>query len=199
MNTVKTERENTAKTPQKNRHTNQRVLDLTYTAMFTALITICSQITIPTGKIEFTLQTFAVFLAGAMLGWKRGTLSVLVYILLGAVGVPVFAEWSGGLGALFGMTGGYIIGFLFTGLIVGLMCDKFGKKLWVLIVSMVIGLLVCYAFGTVWFMIVYTQQVKAIGIMEALGLCVFPFLLFDGAKIAAATVLVNRLDKVVKL
>ena len=114
-------------------------------------------------------------------------------------GVPVFAEFSGGLRVLFGMTGGYIIGFLFTALIVGLMCDKLGRKLWVLVVSMILGLAVCYLFGTVWFMVVYTQKVEPIGFVSALGTCVVPYLLFDAAKIGAAAVLVNRLDKIVKL
>ena len=99
---------------------------------------------------------------------------------------------------LFGMTGGYIIGFLFTALIVGFMCDKLGRKLWVLIVSMILGLAVCYLFGTVWFMVVYTQKVEPIGFVSALGICVVPYLLFDAAKIGAAAVLVNRLDKIVK-
>ncbi len=180
------------------RRVNQTLLDLMYTAMFTALITVCSQICVPT-PVPFTLQTLAIFIAGGLLGWKRGTLSVAVYILLGIVGVPVFAEFSGGFRVLLGMTGGYIIGFLFTAFAVGLMCDKLGRKLWVLIVAMSIGLLGCYAFGTVWFMIVYTRQVEPIGIAAALMTCVVPYLLFDAVKIAAAAVLVNRLDKIIKL
>ncbi|MCH5304839.1 MAG: biotin transporter BioY [Ruminococcus sp.] len=76
---------------------SSRVLSLVYIAMFSAVITICAQLQIPTA-IPFTLQTLGVFAAGGMLGWKRGTLSVLVYILLGAVGVPVYAGFSGGLG-----------------------------------------------------------------------------------------------------
>ncbi len=179
-------------------HTNKALLDMVYISVFTAIIAVCSQIYIPT-TIPFTLQTLAVFTAGGILGCKRGTLSVIVYLLLGIIGVPVFAEFSSGLGVLFGMTGGYIIGFIFTSLIVGFMCDKLGKKLWVLAVSMILGLAVCYAFGTVWFMIVYTRTVEPIDMIGALSLCVFPYLLFDLAKIAVATVLVNRLDKIIKI
>lgn len=174
------------------------LLDLVHIAMFTALIAVCSQICVPT-PVPFTLQTLAVFLAGGLLGCKRGILSVAVYILLGIVGVPVFAEFKGGLGVLLGMTGGYIIGFLFTACAVGLMCDKLGRKLWVLIVSMSIGLLGCYTFGTVWFVVVYTRQVEPIGFITALMTCVVPYLLFDGAKIAVSAILVNRLDKIIKL
>lgn len=178
---------------------NTHLLDIVYISAFTALITICSQISIPTPIAPFTLQTFAVFLAGCMLGWARGTLSVVVYILLGIIGIPVFAQFSSGLGTLFGMTGGYIIGFIFTALITGFMCKLLGKKIWVLILSMVIGLIVCYAFGTVWFMVVYSQNNGPIGLWTALTLCVIPYLIFDAAKIAAAAILVNRLDKIIKL
>lgn len=174
------------------------LLNLVYVAMFAAIITICAQIQIPTA-VPFTLQTLGVFVASAMLGWKRGTLSVAVYILLGLIGVPVFAGFSGGAGVLFGLTGGYIIGFLFTAFIVGFMCDKLGRKLWVLALSMALGLLACYVFGTVWFMLIYNYTMGSISLVSALGMCVVPFLLFDAIKIAAAVVLVNRLDKVVRL
>ncbi len=174
------------------------LLNLVYVAMFAAIITICAQIQIPTA-VPFTLQTLGVFVASALLGWKRGTLSVAVYILLGLIGVPVFAGFTGGAGVLFGLTGGYIIGFLFTAFIVGIMCDKLGRKLWVLALSMTLGLLACYVFGTVWFMLIYNYTMGSISLVSALGMCVVPFLLFDAIKIAAAVVLVNRLDKVVRL
>ena len=95
---------------------NLQVLDLVYISIGAALIAICSWISIPTA-VPFTLQTFAVFFVLLLLGGERGTIATLIYILLGAIGVPVFAGFSGGIGILFGSTGGYIIGFLFTGLI----------------------------------------------------------------------------------
>jgi hypothetical protein len=179
-----------AKTNSKSK---SNVLSLVYMAMFVAIITVCAQIQIPM-TVPFTLQTLGIFMAAAMLGWKRGLISVAVYVLLGAIGVPVFAGFSGGIGVLGGPTGGYIIGFLFTALIVGLMTDFLGRKLWVLAVSMVAGLAVCYLFGTIWFMIAMHTEFVA-----ALLTCVVPFLLADAAKIVVATVLVNRLDKIVKL
>ncbi len=180
------------------RNINSHILDIVYIAMFAAIITVCSQISIPT-TIPFTLQTFAVFAAAAMLGLKRGTLSVLVYILLGIIGIPVFAGFSGGIGTLMGATGGYIIGFIFTAVIVGFMTDKLGRKLWVLAVSMVLGLLICYAFGTAWFMVVYGSANGGIDLLTALSWCVTPYLIFDAAKIVCASILVNRLDKIIKL
>ena len=170
------------------------LLDLVFVALFAAVMTVCAQIQIPFGEVPFTLQTLGVFIAASLLGWKRGTLSVIVYVLLGLAGVPVFAGFSGGIGVLFGPTGGYIIGFIFTALIVGLMTEKLGKKLWVEIVSMILGLAVCYAFGTVWFML----QMK-MGLVKSLLLCVVPYLIADALKIAFSAVLVNRLDKVIKL
>ncbi len=178
---------------QKNSSKNA-VKDLVFTAMFAALIAVCSILSIPIGEVPITLQTFAVCLAAAMLGWKRGTLSVLIYVLLGAVGVPVFAGMTGGVGILAGPTGGYIIGFIPAALIIGLAADKWERKALPLTVAMVLGVLVCYLIGTIWFMVV-----TGMGIGESLMLCVVPFLIPDGVKIALAMILSNRLSKVVKL
>ncbi|MCH5163460.1 MAG: biotin transporter BioY [Clostridiales bacterium] len=176
--------------------TKTKTLDLVYIAMFAVIITICSWIAIPT-TIPFTLQTFGVFLTLGMLGGKRGTFSVFIYILLGVIGIPVFAEFTGGLGIVLGPSGGYIIGFLFTALVMWGM-EKIGDKKWVLPLSMVIGLIVCYAFGTVWFMIVYSKTTEAIGLWTALMWCVIPFILPDAIKISLAVILCNRLKKVIK-
>lgn len=180
--------------------TNQttNVRKMVYIALCAALMAICSWISIPT-TVPFTLQTFGVCVAVGLLGTQAGFLSVLVYILLGAVGLPVFAGFSGGVGALFGMTGGYIIGFLFTALVVGIITKVFGRSVPVLVIAMVLGIAVCYAFGTAWFMIVYAKSSGPIGIMAALGMCVFPFIVPDLCKIVLATVLVKRLEKVINL
>lgn len=181
----------------ENSHSNSKALTLTYIALSAALIAVCSWISIPT-IVPFTLQTFAVCLISALLGAKRGTLAVIVYICLGAVGFPVFANFSGGLGSLFGTTGGYIFGFIFTALIVGAAVQKLGHKLYVIALSMLIGIAVCYAFGTAWFMFVYTSQTGAVGLVTVLGWCVFPFIIPDLIKIAVATILVNRLHRFIK-
>ena len=159
--------------------------DMAYVAIFAVTIAICSWISIPT-TVPFTLQTFAVFLAVGVLGGRRGTFAVLVYILLGAVGLPVFAGFSGGLGALLGTTGGYIIGFLLSALLYWAMTRALGEKTPVMVAAMVLGLIVCYAFGTVWFMTVYARNSGAIGLGTALGWCVFPFIIPDLVKIALA-------------
>ena len=166
--------------------------DIAYIAMGVALIAICSWISVPM-TVPFTMQTFAVCLVTALFGLKRGLWTVAAYILLGAVGAPVFSGFKGGFGALLGTTGGYIVGFLYTALIVGLAVEKFGRSVPVLIVSMALGILVCYAFGTAWFMIVYAKNSGPIGIGTALAWCVIPYLLPDAVKIALASFLVGRL------
>ena len=175
-----------------------RTLDMAYIALFAVLIAVCAWISIP-ATVPFTLQTFGIFLAVGVLGGKRGTLAVLVYLLLGAVGIPVFAGFSGGVGCLLGSTGGYLVGFLFTALVMWAMERLMGKKLWVLALSMLLGLVVCYAFGTVWFMLVYARTTGEIGLLTALGWCVFPYILPDLIKIALALVLCRRLAGVLKL
>jgi len=170
------------------------VKDMALIALFTAIIAVCSWTAIPM-TIPITLQTFAVFVAAGILGLRRGLMSVVLYILLGAVGVPVFSGFRGGIGFLLGNTGGYIVGFLFTALAVGFAADKWGRKTWVLAPSMVLGLALCYAFGTAWFMFVYARSTGAIGLATALGWCVVPYLIPDAVKIAVAVLITNRLDK----
>lgn len=184
-------------TANESRKEKWKTLDLAYIGMFVALMAVCSWINIPT-TVPFTLQTFAVFATVAILGMKRGTIAVLVYIILGAVGVPVFAGFSGGFGTLLGTTGGYIIGFLFTALITGGIIKAFGKKIWVMAAAMVLGLVACYAFGTVWFIYVYTSTKSAVGIMTALSWCVIPFIIPDLCKIALAILLERRVGRFVR-
>lgn len=174
-----------------------KTLSLVYCGVFVALIAICSWISIPM-TIPFTLQTFAVCLATALLGTKRGTITVIVYILLGLVGVPVFSGFKGGVAALMGPTGGYIIGFIFTALIVGILTDKLGKSVIILALAMVLGILVCYLFGTIWFVNVYTNTKEPVSIATALSWCVLPYLIPDACKIALAVFLEKRLERFVK-
>lgn len=171
-----------------------RVVDLTYMAVGAALTAVCSWISIPS-TVPFTLQTFAVFCVLSLLGGKRGTVSIIIYILLGAVGMPVFAGFTGGIGILLGTTGGYIIGFILMGLLFWLAEHFFGNALPVRIVSMLAGLLACYAFGTGWFLWVYARHSGAIGIGTALSWCVLPFILPDLAKMALAVGIAGRVKK----
>ncbi|MCC8141040.1 MAG: biotin transporter BioY [Lachnospiraceae bacterium] len=175
-----------------------KTMDLVFIAIFAALMAVCSWISIPMA-IPFTLQTFGVFMAVGILGGRRGTIAILVYILLGAIGIPVFANFTGGPGVLFGSTGGYIFGFLFSALVMWAMEKLPGKKAVIQILSMVVGLAICYTVGTAWFMFIYGRQVGAIGLGAALLMCVVPFIIPDIAKIVVAFLLSNRLRNHVRL
>jgi biotin transport system substrate-specific component len=175
-----------------------QAIDLAYVAVCAALMAVCSWISIP-ATVPFTLQTFAVFCSLGLLGGRRGTVAILVYLLLGALGVPVFAGFSGGIGILFGTTGGYLLGFILMGLVYWL-----GERLSmdnrnIRIISMILGLLLCYAFGTAWFMFVYARQTGAIALGTALAWCVVPFILPDLVKMALALLLSGRLRKALHL
>ena len=166
--------------------------DITMIAQCAALMAICSWISIP-AAVPFTMQTFGVFLSVGLLGGKRGTTAVLIYILLGAVGLPVFSGFTGGIGHLFGATGGYIIGFVFSALVMWLIEHLHGRSIKTLVLSMIAGLVTCYVFGTVWFMAVYAKDSGSIGLITALTWCVFPYVIPDAAKIALAAVLTRRI------
>ena len=167
-----------------------RTLRLTLCALMAALIAICSQLQIPLPAIPINLALFAVHLAGALLGPAWGTLSVLVYILLGLCGVPVFSGFRAGFATLFGKTGGYLLGYLLDAFLVGYLSRRIGSRFWQLCLSMVIGVAVCYAFGTAWFIFLTKTTLAA-----SLSACVLPFLPGDAVKIVLAALLTGRLKK----
>ena len=164
-------------------------------ALMAALTAICSQIQIPLPMVPINLALFAVHLSGALLGWKYGALSMVVYALLGVIGVPVFAGFGSGPAVLFGKTGGYILGFGAAALIYWLVTARLGASLPVSILACVLGLLVCYTFGTAWFLVAYARSVGPISLTAALGMCVFPFVLPDLIKLALAVLLSRRVGK----
>ena len=171
--------------------------DMALCALFAALLAVCAWLVIPIGDVPFTLQTFGVFAALGLLGGKRGTIAIAVYLLLGAVGIPVFAGFKGGIGTLFGTTGGYLVSYLFMGLIVLLAETLFGDRTIVFLIAGVIALAVCYAFGTAWFVVAYARTAGPISWAAALGKCVIPFVLPDLAKLALAVLLRDRVKRYV--
>ena len=168
--------------------------DLALVGLFAALMAVCAWISIPVGPVPVTLQTFAVFLAAALLGSKRGTLAVLVYILLGVVGLPVFARFS----TLNPVTFGYVLGFLPLGMLTAAAEKLFPKKAFALPLGMVLGLLVCYLVGTVWFYYVMHFRGTEYSIGKILSVCVTPFIFPDLVKLGLACFLSQKLSKVVK-
>ena len=157
-------------------------------ALFAALLCICSWLALPLGGVTFTLQTFGVFLTLGLLGGKWGSICVAVYLLLGAVGLPVFSGFQGGFGVLLGANGGFLWGFLLAGLTYWLVKAVCKKQL----LAFLAGLASCYLAGTVWFCCVYAPGT---GLWQSVLLCVVPYLVPDGVKLLLAWVLVKRLEK----
>lgn len=170
--------------------------DMAMIALFTVVMAMSAWICIPT-MVPVTMQTFAVFLSLSLLGGRRGTITICLYLLLGIIGIPVFSGGRAGIGILLGSTGGYMLGWIVAGCIMWLLESIFGRKQKVLAAAMVLGLLACYAFGTAWFLIVYTQTTGRIGLWTALCWCVFPFVIPDIIKIAAAWMVQKRLKVLV--
>ena len=171
-----------------------RARDLTQIAACAALMAVCAWVAVPTAP-PFTLQTLGVFLSVGLLGGKRGTAAVGLYLLMGAAGLPVFSGFTGGAGGLLGATGGYLVGFLASALVMWAMERLAGNRLGVLGASMVLGLLACYAFGTAWYLALYARASGAMGLGAALGTCVAPFVVPDLCKIAVALGLTVRLRR----
>ena len=167
--------------------------DMAQIGMMTALMAVCAWITIPF-TIPFTLQTFGVFITLRLLGGRRGTAAIGLYILLGAAGVPMFSGFGAGIGVLAGPTGGYIAGFLLTGL---LYCaakplrNTRRKENAVLAA----GLGICYLFGTVWFCVIKGHAGSPMGFLQAVSICVLPYLIPDAVKLLLADQIASRVKK----
>lgn len=174
------------------------IREIAYVALCASLIVICAWITIP-AAVPFTMQTFGVFLTLLLLGGRRGTVAVSVYLLLGAVGLPVFSGFLGGAGVLFGTTGGYLVGFLLVSLTLWAAERFLPNKNSIRFTALVMGLLLCYAAGTAWFLIAYARTTGSIGIFTALSWCVFPFILPDLAKLTLAALLSRRLRPLIRI
>ena len=166
------------------------VKQLALTGLMTAVLCILGPIAlnIPISPVPISLGFLGIYFICSVLGTKLGTLSVIVYILLGLAGLPVFTNFTGGPGKLFGPTGGYIIGYIFMALICGLFVDKSGGRLLLILVGMVLGSVVGYLFGTLW--LAYQQS---IGFVQALFLGVVPYLPFDAAKLIVGAVIGSKL------
>lgn len=164
--------------------------EMAFTALFAALLVISTWISLP-GEPPFTMQTFAVFAAALLMG-RRAVAAVAVYLALGALGVPVFAGFSGGIGHLAGITGGFAVGFLPAAYVAGWVAER-TRRVPVRALGCAAGLAICYMLGTVWFLCVASDG--SAGLAAALAGCVIPFILPDAAKIALALLIARRLER----
>ncbi len=175
-----------------------KLKEIIYIGLCAIILAICSWITMPS-VVPFTLGTFGVFLVTMILGGKRGTIAVLIYILLGMVGIPVFSGFQGGAAVLLGTTGGYIVGYILICLVMWAMEKWAVKSKGIRVLSMAIGLVLCYICGTLWFMVIYAKNTDSVGIMAVLGWCVFPYVIPDIIKMGLAYILSRKLKSVVKI
>ena len=162
--------------------------DLSYMALMTALLVLCAWLTIPLGPVTFTMQTFGVFAALGILGGRRGTAAILVYLALGLVGLPVFSGFSGGPAGFMTPTGGYLLGFLAAALLYWGLTGRGIPQA----PAMVLGLLTCYAFGTAWFFLLYGGDLWGI-----LTLCVLPYVVPDCLKLILALAVTRRVSRAI--
>ena len=173
---------------------NQKIKQMVLIALMTAVTCVLGPLSIPLpfSPVPISLTNFAIFLAIFVLGMKNGTISFIIYLLLGAVGVPVFSSFRGGLQVLAGPTGGYLIGFIFLALIMGFALDHFDRKLVPTIIGMIIGMAICYIFGTAWL-----AGQLGMSFVAALSIGVIPYLPGDTAKIIIAIIAGPQIRKAV--
>lgn len=168
--------------------------NICYVAMATALIAVCSWLCIPIGTTTLTLQILAVFFLSGVLGVKRATLAVTAYLILGAVGVPVFAGFTGGIGKFFSPVGGYLFSFLFIAPFCSWLCEKWGKtSFWKNAAVFLLGLAFAYAAVTVWVVILSGMEGAPIALGAAVAVWVLPYLPLDICKVFVAAFLVGKL------
>ena len=164
-----------------------KIRNMTLAGLFAALLVICAWISLPLGSLRVTLQTFGIFLALLTLGGKWGSVSILVYIGLGIIGLPVFSGFQGGLGVLAGPTGGCIVGFILTGLLYWLAEMLLPVNKYTKIALLALGMLICYLTGWLW----YCRYAPINFLLWCL-----PYLLPDIGKLILALFLSRRLEKV---
>lgn len=184
---------------------SQKTIQMAEIALMSAVLCVLAPMAIPlpVSPVPLSLATFALYLAAALLGQRKGTVSVTVYLLLGMAGLPVFSGFSGGIGKLLGPTGGYIIGYIPCALLVGFLVEqgvgkKFSKQwqqmLWNSL-AMVVGTLICYTLGTVWFLVIMKGTYT---FTQAILICVVPYLAFDVIKICGAAALAVPVKKILR-
>ncbi|MCR5672736.1 MAG: biotin transporter BioY [Lachnospiraceae bacterium] len=173
--------------------TRSKTQAMTFIALCTAMTCILAplSISIPISPVPISLTIFAILISAYVLGLKNCIFSFLLYALIGFIGVPVFSKFTGGPGVLLGPTGGYIIGFIFVAFFAGLFIEKFENARYMHAIGMIIGVAVCYVFGTAWL-----AQQAGMGFRQALYAGVIPFIPADAVKIAAAIAIGPRLRRI---
>ena len=166
-----------------------KLRDMTRCGVLAAVLAVCAWLSVPLGDQAVSLQSFGVFLALGLLGGRGGTVTVLVYLLLGAAGVPVFSGFRGGISVLLGPTGGYLWGFLLGSVLFWMLERRLHQAL-----NMSLAMVLCYLCGTIWYYYMYSTG----SVWPVLMICVLPYLVPDALKIILALTLSQRLKKLMR-
>ncbi len=158
------------------------VRKMAVTAVMAAVICVLGPLSIPIGPVPVSLTNLAIYIAVYVLGAFQGTLSLLIYLLIGLAGLPVFSGFAGGPEKLFGPTGGYLIGFIPLAVISGLLVERYAEKRLISFFALVLGTAVCYAFGTLWL-----SYQSGLDLRAALFAGVIPFIPVDLVKVVLVT------------
>ena len=185
--------ENETKKSKKEALRSPIVKSICLVGVFTALMCVLSPLSIPLDPVSITLATLVIYIIGATFDYKIAVLPVVLYLLLGMAGLPVFSKFQGGIQVLFGPTGGYLFGYIACVFLISLLISNFPNKKWLYLIAMIIGTIVLYAFGMLWFVLYLKYD-----IYKALLVCVVPFLPGDTFKIAVACLIGIRLSPLAK-
>ncbi len=172
---------------------NKKIKEICICSIAGALISVISPISIPIGVISVTLSLFIIYTLAAILKPYQIVIALLIYVILGAIGLPIFSNFSGGISIILGVTGGYIVGYFPAVLIISFAIYKNKSKIYLYPLSMIIGTIICYLIGTIWFKVIADSSIG-----YALSVCVVPFIPFDLIKIILATSISYMLNKRLK-
>ncbi len=175
---------------------SKKVTSLVLVALFSAIISVSSFISIPFITLPITMQSLGVALSLLLLGGKRGTFSIVAYILIGIVGVPVFSGFQSGIGAIGGVGGGFIIGFLILALVFWLVEVIFGQSNVAKIVGYSIGHLLLYLCGSIWYFVFFTAGDSFFGLLLTVTV---PYILPDIIKFAVAFLIFYKIKRKIKI
>ena len=167
---------------------------MTRIAVMTAVLCILGPLSVPVGPVPISLATLGILLSVYVLGTKEGTAACILYLAIGAIGLPVFSGFQGGFAKIAGPTGGYMLGYLFLALIAGWFIHKYYDIIWLQFIGMCLGTVVLYVFGTVWL-----AHVAGMTFMEAMAAGVLPFIIGDVLKMICAIVLGRTINRRLKV
>ena len=174
-----------------------RINDIVLISLSTILITISAWIEIPF-IVPFTLQILAIFIITGLFKFRVSFLSVVIYIIMGIIGIPVFSGFQGGIGVLMTYTGGFLLGFIFIPIVYNIINKVIINKNFSLVISFIISLIIIYLIGSIWFYIVYTNKNNNVNFIDCIVISVLPFIIPDVFKLFISIILINKLSNIIK-